>query len=295
MKKQLFTGSGVAIVTPMHPDGSVDFDLLGKLIEFQIKSGTEAIIICGTTGESPTLSHDEHISCVKFAVEKTAGRIPVIAGAGGNNTKSSAELSIEVEQTGADGLLLVTPYYNKTTQTGLIRHFFYIADRVNVPIILYNIPSRTGLDIKPETYLELSKHPNITGIKEANCNIESVAKTASLCGDEMAIYSGNDAETLPILSLGGKGVISVLANIMPKEMHDLCKKFFDGDVAGSRKLQLDLMGLISALFIEVNPIPIKHAMNLIGYAVGECRMPLAPMLEKNAEILKTELKRNHLL
>lgn len=291
MKRQLFTGSGVAIVTPMNEDQTVYYDMLGKLIDFQIQGGTDAIIICGTTGESPTLSTKEHIQCIKYAVEKTAGRVPVIAGAGSNCTQSAAELSVEAEQAGADGLLLVTPYYNKTTQSGVVRHFYYIADRVSIPIILYNVPSRTGLDIKPETYRELAKHPNIAGIKEANSNIESVAKTASLCADNIAIFSGNDAEILPILALGGKGVISVLANILPTQTHEICSKFFSGDLEGSRNLQLDLMSLIGALFMEVNPIPVKQALNLMGYDVGECRMPLVTMSDGHVEMLRKEMKR----
>lgn len=295
MKKTIFTGAGVAIVTPMNDDGTVNFDKLGELIDYQINGGTDAIIICGTTGESATLSHEEHADAISYTVKKVGGRVPVVAGTGSNDTKFAAELSIEAQEAGADALLLVTPYYNKTTQSGLVRHFNYIADRVNKPIILYNVPSRTGLNIKPETYRELAKHPNIAAVKEANGDIASVAKTAALCGDDLDIYSGNDDQIVPILSLGGKGVISVLSNVCPRETHDICAKFFAGDIAGARKLQLDMMGLISALFVETNPIPVKEALNLMGFNVGECRLPLAPMLDSNVELLKNELKKHGLI
>ena len=295
MKKPVFKGAGVAIVTPMHQDGSVNYDALGKLIEYQIANKTDAIIICGTTGECATLTHEEHTEAIRFTVEKTAGRVPVIAGTGSNDTAFSLWLSKKAEQAGADALLLVTPYYNKTTQAGLVRHFSYIADHVSLPVIIYNVPSRTGLDIKPETYRELSKHPRIVAAKEANGNITSVARTSSLCGDDLILYSGNDDQTVPILSLGGCGVISVLSNIMPRAVHDMCNKFFEGDVAGSREMQLRLLPLIDALFCEVNPIPVKYAMNLMGFDVGECRMPLVPMSEKNAVLLKEEMKKAGLI
>ena len=295
MKKTIFTGAGVAIVTPMNPDFSVNFDKLGELIDYQIANGTDAIIICGTTGESPVLNHEDHTHAIRYTVERAAHRVPVIAGTGSNDTLYAVRLSREAEAAGVDGMLLVTPYYNKTTQAGLIRHYNYIADRVNTPMIIYNVPSRTGLNILPETYKELSKHPNIAAIKEANGNIAAAARTMSLCGDDLAVYSGNDADIVPMLALGAKGVISVLSNIMPRETHDICAKFFAGDIAGSRKLQLDLTGLIGALFIECNPIPIKTAMNLMGYDVGECRMPLAPMCEKNLEVLKAEMRKHNLI
>lgn len=295
MKKPVFTGAGVAIVTPMHPDGTVNYDKLGELIDFQIDGGTDAIVICGTTGESSTLTHEEHTKTIRYAVEKTAKRVPVIAGTGSNDTAYAVELSREAQSAGVDGLLLVTPYYNKTTQAGLIRHYTYIADRVNLPMILYNVPSRTGLDIKPETYLALSKHPNIVAVKEANGNIAAAARTASLCGDELILYSGEDAQTLPLLSLGAKGVISVLSNIMPRETHDICEKFFNGDVDGARQMQLSVIGLIEALFSETNPIPVKAAMNLMGLDVGECRMPLAPMGARALEELKKELALHKLI
>lgn len=295
MKKTIFTGAGVAIVTPMKEDGSVNYDKLGELIEFQIKNGTDAIIICGTSGESATLSHEEHTKAVSYAVSKVAGRVPVVAGTGSNDTRTALELSVEAQDAGADALLIVTPYYNKTTQEGLVRHYTYIADRVNLPIIVYNVPSRTGVDVKPETYRELSKHPNIVAAKEANGNIASVAKTRALCGDDLDIYSGNDDMIVPVLSLGGKGVISVLSNIMPSQTHEMCQKFFAGDIDGARNMQIDLMSLISALFIEVNPAPVKQALNLMGFDVGECRMPLAPMQEKNIAVLKDELKKHGLI
>lgn len=295
MKKTIFTGAAVAIVTPMNDDYTVNYEKLGELIDFQINNGTDAIVICGTTGESATLTHEEHTKAIDYTVKKVAGRVPVIAGTGSNDTKYAVELSIEAQKSGADALLLVTPYYNKTTQAGLVRHFTYIADRVNLPIIVYNVPSRTGLDIKPETYYELSKHPNIVAAKEANGNITSVAKTASLCGDNLDIYSGSDELIVPILSLGGKGVISVLSNVMPRETHDICAKFFSGDIEGSRKLQLDCMSLIEALFCETNPIPVKEALNLMGFGVGECRLPLVRMQDKNITVLKEELKKHNLI
>jgi 4-hydroxy-tetrahydrodipicolinate synthase len=295
MKKTIFTGAGVAIVTPMNTDGAVNYDMLGKLIDFQINGGIDAIIICGTSGESATLSHEEHTKVISYTVSKVAGRVPVIAGTGSNDTKYAVELSLEAQKSGADALLLVTPYYNKTTQSGLVRHYNYIADHVDLPMIIYNVPSRTGLDVKPETYRELSKHPNIVAAKEANGNITSVAQTAALCGGDLDIYSGNDDQIVPVLSLGGKGVISVLSNIMPRETHDICDKFFAGDLDGARRLQLDVMGLISALFVEVNPIPVKEALCRMGFDVGECRMPLAPMQEKNIALLKDELKKHGLI
>jgi 4-hydroxy-tetrahydrodipicolinate synthase len=295
MKKLIFTGAGVAIITPMHADGSVNFEKLGELIDFQINGGTDAIIICGTTGESPTLNHEDHTHAIKYTVEKSAHRVPVIAGTGSNDTLYAVKLSKEAESVGVDGLLLVTPYYNKTTQSGLIRHYEYIADRVSTPMILYNVPSRTGVDIKPETYKELSKHPNIVAAKEANGNVESAARTMSMCGDDLTIYSGNDGDIIPLLALGAKGVISVLSNIMPRQTHEMCAKFFAGDMEGARKLQLDFMSLIDTLFIEVSPIPVKAALNLMGFDVGECRMPLAPMTEKNLAVLKSELIKHQLI
>lgn len=295
MKKTIFTGSAVAIVTPMNQDGSINYDLYGKLIDYQIENKTDAIVICGTTGESSTLNDEEHIEVMDYAVKRINGRVPAIAGTGSNDTAYAVHLSEEAMKMGADALLLVTPYYNKTSQSGLIRQFNYIADRVNIPIILYNVPSRTGVNILPETYLELSKHPNIVAAKEANGNISALAKTISLCGDNLDIYSGNDDQITAFLSLGGKGVISVLSNILPRETHEICEKFFNGDVAGSASLQLKYLELINALFSDVNPIPVKAAMNLMGINVGECRMPLAPMTDDGLAKLKSCLEKYNLI
>jgi len=288
MSKTLFTGSGVAIVTPFTEDG-VDFQKLGELIEYQISEKTDAIIICGTTGEASTMPDEEHMATIKYTVEKVNGRIPVIAGTGSNDTKHCIELSKYAESVGSDGLLLVTPYYNKTTQKGLVEHYKAVAKEVNIPIILYNVPGRTGVNITPETLKTLSEVDNIVAIKEASGNISQVAQMAALCGDSIDIYSGNDDMIVPILSLGGKGVISVVANIAPKDTHDIIEKYMQGDIEGSRNLQLKMLPLINALFIEVNPIPVKTAMNLLGYHVGKLRMPLTDMSEKNLNILKQEL------
>ena len=295
MSKTLFTGSGVAIVTPFTKDGSVNIPKLNELIDFQIDNGTDAIIICGTTGESATLSDEEHIQAIRAAVAHTAGRIPVIAGTGSNDTNYCIHLSEEAQELGADGLLLVTPYYNKTTQAGLIRHFTSVADRVSIPIVLYNVPSRTGMNIAPETYLALSKHPNIVAAKEACGDFSRILQTMHLCGGDLDVYSGNDDQIVPILSLGGKGVISVLANIMPRQTHERCSLYAQGKTAESAAMQIELADLIDSLFIEVNPIPVKTAMNLMGFDVGELRMPLAPMAEKNLETLKTSMRRHGLI
>jgi 4-hydroxy-tetrahydrodipicolinate synthase len=291
MKKCLFKGSGVAIITPFINDG-VDFEKFGELIEFQISNSTDAIIVCGTTGESSTLSDDEYKEVIKFTVSKVNKRIPVIAGSGTNSTKKSIEKSIFCEEVGCDGVLLVTPYYNKTTQKGLIEHFNAIANSINIPVILYNVPSRTGLNILPKTALELSKTENIVAIKEASGNISQIAEIANLCGDNLQIYSGNDDQIVPILSLGGIGVISVLANILPKETHDIVINYLTGNISISRELQLKLLPLINALFVEVNPIPVKEALNILGYNVGKCRLPLTDMEEKNKELLKSILEKN---
>lgn len=294
MKKEIFRGAGVAIVTPLNENG-IDFDELAKLIDYNIENGTNAIIITGTTGESATLTDEEHKAAIKFTVEHVNKRIPVIAGTGSNDTDYAVQLSIYAQEVGADALLLVTPYYNKTSQKGLIEHFTYIADRVNIPIILYNVPSRTGVNIQPETYLELSKHPRIVATKEASGDFSAVIKIRALCKDNLHVYSGNDDQIVPMLSLGCKGVISVLSNIMPKETSDICKLFFEGKVEESSKLQIELLDLINALFIEVNPIPIKTAMNLVGYKVGELRRPLTTMTDKNLEVLKQALKNHNLI
>ncbi|MBQ5591164.1 MAG: 4-hydroxy-tetrahydrodipicolinate synthase [Clostridia bacterium] len=295
MKKTIFTGAGVAIVTPMNEDGSVNYEKIKEIIDFQIENGTDAIITCGTTGESATMSHEEHKEVMKFMIKYVNKRVPVIAGTGSNETYFAAELSQYAEECGADALLLVTPYYNKTSQEGLVAHFNYIADRVNIPIILYSVPSRTGLNITPETCKKLSKHPNIVAIKEASGDISQVAKIAALCGDELDIYSGNDDQIVPILSLGGKGVISVLSNVCPKETHDICEEFFKGNIQKACELQLEYLELVNNLFIEVNPTPVKEAMNMMGFGVGECRLPLVKPTDANCEKLYNSLKKHGLV
>ncbi len=295
MKKTVFTGSGVAIATPMHEDGSVNFECLDALIDFHLENKTDSIISCGTTGESATLSHEEHCKVLEHTIRRVNKRIPVIAGVGSNDTAYSLELAKEAAAYGADALLSVTPYYNKASQAGLVKHFTYVADRVDLPMILYNVPSRTGCSIQPETYLELSKHPNIVATKEANGNISAIAKTIALCSDELDIYSGNDDQVLPILALGGKGVISVFANICPAETHDICEKFFQGDLAGSRELFLKYLPLMEDLFMDVNPIPVKEAMNMMGMECGPCRLPLCEMSPAAKEKLAAALKRYGLI
>ena len=286
----IFTGAGVALVTPMNADGSVNFEKMKELIEFQIANGTDALIICGTTGEATTISDEDQIECVRFAKEVAAGRVPVIAGAGSNDTAHCIELAQACEKVGADGVLLVTPYYNKATQKGLILHYTAIANSIHIPIILYNVPGRTGCNLTPKTVAELAKVENIVAVKEASGNLSQVAEIAALVGSDFDIYSGNDDQILPVLSLGGKGVISVLSNVAPKETHDMVVKFLNGDVQGAIKLQLDAIELISALFCEVNPIPVKTALNLMGYEVGACKLPLCDMEPKNLETLKTAIK-----
>ena len=286
----IFTGAGVALVTPMNADGSVNFEKMKELIEFQIANNTDALIICGTTGEATTISDEDQIECVRFAKEVAAGRVPVIAGAGSNDTAHCIELAQACEKAGADGVLLVTPYYNKATQKGLILHYTAIANSINIPIILYNVPGRTGCNLAPKTVAELAKVKNIVAVKEASGNLSQVAEIAALCGPDFDIYSGNDDQILPVLSLGGKGVISVLSNVAPKQTHDMVAKFFEGDIQGSIKLQLDAIELIGALFCEVNPIPVKTALNLMGYEVGACKLPLCEMEPKNLETLKTAMK-----
>ena len=292
-KKTLFTGAGVAIITPMNADGSVNFQKYREIIDWQIENGTDAIITCGTTGESSTLTHEEHVAVIRAAVEQTAGRVPVIAGTGSNDTAYGIKLSLEAKALGVDGLLLVTPYYNKASQRGLIAHYTAIADAAQLPIILYNVPSRTGVSIQPATVVELAKHPYIVGIKEASGNLSIAAESAATC--DIDISSGNDDQILPVLSLGGKGVISVLSNVAPRETHDICQKWFDGDIEGSRKLFLQYLELANAMFIDVNPIPVKDAMNMMGLNVGECRLPLITMDEANKAKLATVLKKYNLM
>lgn len=274
MKKPVFTGAAVAIITPMRADGSVDFEELGRIIDDQIDNGTDAIVICGTTGESPTLTDEEHTACIRYAVKKTAGRVPVIAGTGSNDTKYAIWLSRQAQADGADALLLVTPYYNKTSQAGLIAHYTAIADAVDLPCILYNVPSRTGCNLTAASLAQLAKHPNINAVKEASGNISQVAEIAAACGEELNIYSGNDDQIVPLLALGGKGVISVLSNVAPRYTHDICAKWFAGDTAGSLAMQLAALPLCKALFADVNPIPVKWAMNRLGWHAGACRLPL---------------------
>lgn len=288
MTQTLFTGSGVAIITPFKENG-VDYKKLEEILEYHVENKTDAIIICGTTGEASAMPDVEHIAVIKFTVEKIYGRLPVIAGTGSNDTAHGIHLCKEAEKAGVDGLLVVTPYYNKTTQKGLVKYYADIATNVNIPIIAYNVPSRTGVNITPKTLTKLSEIDNIIGIKEASGNIAQVAEMAALCGDKIDIYSGNDDMIVPLLSLGGKGVISVVANIAPKETHDIVEKYLNGDVNGAKDLQLKMFNLISSLFIEVNPIPVKTAMNLLGFDVGILRGPLCEMEEKNVEILKQAL------
>ncbi len=286
MKQTLFTGSGVAIVTPFTKENSVDYEKLGELIEFQIQNGTDAIISCGTTGESATMPDDEHCAVIRFTVEKVSGRIPVIAGTGSNDTAHSIELSKEAERLGADGLLLVTPYYNKATQKGLVCHYEAIARSVKLPAVLYNVPSRTGVNVLPETFLELSKIDNITAVKEASGNVVQAMEIKQLCGDDLDIYSGNDDLTVPLLAVGAKGVISVAANIVPRQMHDMVSLYLAGELQKSLDMQLALLPLMKALFAEVNPIPVKTAMNLMGMQVGGLRLPLCEMGEQGLTVLK---------
>lgn len=295
MKKTIFTGAGVAIVTPMNPDESINFDRLGQIIDNQIENGTDAIVICGTTGESATMTDQEHVDCIEYAVKRVNGRVPVIAGAGSNHTSYAVWMSKEAKRVGADALLHVTPYYNKTSQTGLIRHFNAVADATDLPIILYNVPSRTGVNITPATYRELAKHPNIVAAKEASGNISQIAQIAQACGDDLDLYSGNDDQIVPLLSLGAKGVISVLSNIMPRETHDICRLFFEGKIAESRALQLKLLPLINALFSDVNPIPVKEAMNMMGWECGECRLPLVSMQPQAKEHLRVLMQEQGLI
>ena len=288
----IFTGAGVALITPMNEDGSVNYEKLRELLEFHVANKTEAIIICGTTGEASTLSDEEHLECIRFACEVINKRIPVIAGTGSNCTQSAIELSKEAEKSGVDGLLLVTPYYNKATQNGLKAHYKAIAKEVNVPIILYNVPSRTGTRLAPQTVVDLCHEvPNIVGVKDATGDISEVAELMSLAKGTVDVYSGNDDQIVPVLSLGGKGVISVLSNILPKETHDMVASYLEGDVAKSCEMQLKYFDLVKALFCEVNPIPVKKALNLMGMEVGSLRLPLTEMEDANAKRLEEEMRK----
>jgi len=294
MKNVIFEGCGTAISTPFTEDG-VNFEEFGKLIENQIENNVDAIIVCGTTGEAATMTVEERKETIKFAIEKASGRTKIVAGTGSNNTRDAIEMSKFAESVGADGLLIVTPYYNKTTQAGLVAHYKAIASSVNIPIIMYSVPSRTGVNILPETCLELSKIDNIVAIKEASGNLSQIAKIASLCGDNLTIYSGNDDQVVPILSLGGKGVISVLSNVMPKYTHDMVMNYLNGNVKEASKMQLDVIDLISSLFCEVNPIPVKYALNLLGYNYGVPRLPLVELSDANKEKLKEIMQKHNLI
>lgn len=287
----VFTGAGVAIVTPFKENGEVNYEKFAELVEFQIKNGTDAIIACGTTGEASTLTHEEHLEVIRFCAEKVAGRIPVVAGTGSNCTETAVYLSKEAEKHGVDALLLVTPYYNKATQKGLFHHFKTVADSVKIPIILYNVPGRTGCNLLPETIVKLcTEVENIVAVKEASGNISQVAKLMALADGKVDLYSGNDDQIVPLLSLGGRGVISVLSNVAPKETHEICAKYFAGDTEGSCRLQLKALQLCEALFCEVNPIPVKMGLNLMGMEVGSLRMPLSEMEEANVPKLEKAMK-----
>lgn len=287
----IFTGAGVAIITPFNEDGSVNYEEFGRIIDDQINGGSDAIIVCGTTGESSTMDHDEHIEVIKYCVEKVAGRVPVIAGSGSNCTREAINISKRAEEVGANGLLCVTPYYNKCTQEGLYQYYKAISDAVNIPIIMYNIPGRTGTTIQPETAVRIAKEvKNVVAIKEASGNISAVAKLAALAEGCIDIYSGNDDQVLPILSLGGKGVISVWSHVAPKKVHDMVYAYLNGDTATATKLQLEAIDVIGALFCEVNPIPVKAAMNMLGYNAGPVRAPLTELSDAHKELLEKALK-----
>lgn len=288
MKHPIFTGSAVAIVTPFK-DGGVDFETLGELLDFQLENGTDAVVVCGTTGEASAMTYQERSEAVAFCVRHVGGRVPVIAGSGSNSTENAVTLSREAERRGADALLVVTPYYNKATQTGLLRHYRTIADAVSLPIILYNVPSRTGVSVAPETYAALAEHPNIAGVKEASGNLGNIQRTRSLCPKDFTIWSGNDDETVPICALGGKGVISVAANILPAEMHRLTQLCLKNDFAAAGELQVHLKDFCDAMFCEVNPIPVKTALSLLGWRVGALRSPMCPPVPENLERIKTAL------
>ena len=289
MKQPVFTGSCTALITPFAADHAVDYPALAGLLDFQLENGTDALVVCGTTGEASTMTPQERTEVISFCVDHVKGRVPVIAGSGSNSTSVAVTLSREAEKAGADGLLLVTPYYNKATQTGLIRHYQTIADAVSLPCVLYNVPSRTGVSITPETYAELGKHPNIIGTKEASGNLGNIQRTRNLCLEDFYIWSGNDDETVPICALGGVGVISVAANVLPAEMHTLARLCMDNDFAEAGKLQLYLKDFCDAMFCEVNPIPVKTALSLLGWRVGALRSPMCPPVPENLERIKTAL------
>lgn len=290
MKEPIFTGAAVAIITPMNEDGSVNYDEFARFVDWQLENGTDAIVICGTTGESSTLEVDEHIECIRWCINYVNGRCKVIAGTGSNSTASAIEMSKEACKDGADALLLVTPYYNKTSQRGLVAHYKAIHDATDKPLILYNVPSRTGVNILPETAAEIAKLPRVNGIKEASGNLDQVEKIHKLCGDELNIWSGNDDQIVDLLERGGKGVISVLSNVCPQETHDIVAKYLDGDIEGSKALMEKYMKLAKTLFCDVNPIPVKEAVNMIGYKAGHCRLPLIDMTDENKTLMKETLE-----
>ena len=293
MKQPVFRGAATALVTPLNENG-VDYEQFGRLVDWQIEEGIDALVVCGTTGEASTLTDAEHRACIKFVVDRVAGRVPVIAGTGSNDTAYAIDLTKYACEVGVDACLIVTPYYNKATQNGLIAMFTAIADAATKPIILYNVPSRTGCNILPATYAKLAEHPNIVGIKEASGNISSVVQTRALVGDKLALYSGNDDQIVPLMSMGGLGVISVLSNVLPRQTSELCKKFFDGDVAGAAKMQCDMLELVNSLFCEVNPIPAKAAVAALGYCDNYVRLPLTPMEEPNRQRLLKAMRDNGL-
>lgn len=295
MKNTIFTGAAIAIITPMNADGSINYDVLGEMIDSQIENSTDAIVICGTTGEASTMTDEEHLECIRFAVERTAKRVPVIAGTGSNDTAYAVKLSKEAEEVGADALLLVTPYYNKTTQKGLIAHFTAVADAVNIPIVLYNIPGRTGMNMDVATVKKLAEHRNICAVKEASGNISYAAKLIAECGDMIDVYSGNDDMIVPLMSLGAKGVISVLSHVIPKETHDMVQYCLDNNFAEATKLQIKYLDLINNLFIEVNPIPVKEAVNMMGVKAGSCRLPLCDMTDEHKAVLRASLEKHGLI
>ena len=295
MKEPIFTGAAVAIITPMNEDGTVNYDEFAKFVDWQLENGTDAIVICGTTGESSTLEVDEHIECIRWCINYVNGRCKVIAGTGSNSTASAIEMSKEACEDGADALLLVTPYYNKTSQRGLIAHYKAIHDATDKPIILYNVPSRTGVNILPETAAEIAKLPRVNGIKEASGNLDQIAEINELCGDELNIWSGNDDQIVDVLERGGKGVISVLSNVCPQETHDIVAKYLDGDTEGSKALMDKYMKLAKTLFCDVNPIPVKEAVNMLGFNAGHCRLPLIDMTDENKALMKTVLEEYNLI
>lgn len=295
MKKTIFEGVATALITPFDKNGRIDYKKFAELVEFQISEGINALVVCGTTGEASTLTDDEHKDAIEFVVKQTNGRVPVIAGTGSNDTEYAIWLTKHACEVGADAVLIVTPYYNKTTQKGLIKMYTAIADASTKPVIVYNVPSRTGVNIEPATYVALAEHPNIVAIKEANGNISKIAETMLLVGDKLDIYSGNDDQIVPILALGGKGVISVLSNPMPRATVEICDRFFKGDIQGSAQLQLKLLPLINALFSEVNPVPAKAAMAHMGYTENVLRSPLYPMEEEHERVLVERMKEQGIL